>query len=235
VPEAVLEVEGLSAGYGRHAVVHDVSLRAHAGQVVALLGPNGAGKSTLLKGIFGLIERHVGQIRLKGQDVTHLGSDRLAALGLGYVPQQDNVFPSLTVDENLRMGAYLRPKEVPRRREEVLALFPDLAAALRRRAGTLSGGQRNMLAIARGLMLSPSVLLLDEPTAGLAPLVTEQVWQKVAEVAGSGTAVVVVEQNVLQALQHSDFAYVLVNGRHRYAGTSPEVARQDLGAMFLGG
>jgi ABC-type branched-subunit amino acid transport system ATPase component len=234
MPEPVLHVAGLTVGYGRHPVVTDASLAAAPGQIVALLGPNGAGKSTLLKGIFGLIERHAGSVHLAGRDLTHRRPDEIAGLGMSYVPQVENVFPSLTVEENLRMGAYLRPREAARRMEEVLALFPDLRTALRRRAGVLSGGQRNMLAMARGLMLRPQVLLLDEPTAGLAPLVAEQVWQKVEEVAATGTAVVIVEQNVLAALTHSHFAYVLVGGRHRYAGPSAEVARQDLGAMFLG-
>jgi ABC-type branched-subunit amino acid transport system ATPase component len=233
-PAPVLEVDRLTAGYGGLPVVREASFTVARGQVVSILGPNGAGKSTLLKGVFGLIDRLGGTVRLMGRDISRLRPDQMVGLGMGYVPQTENVFPSLTVDENLRMGAYLHRAQIPRRREEVLAVFGDLRGALSRRAGTLSGGQRNMLAMARGLMAAPQVLLLDEPTAGLAPQVAAEVWRKVRQIAAAGTAVALVEQNVAMALQYSDYAYVLVGGTNRYEAPSREAEREDLGAMFLG-
>jgi ABC-type branched-subunit amino acid transport system ATPase component len=229
-----LRVEGFSAGYGSVPVVSEVNLRAEAGKVCVILGPNGAGKSTLLKGIAGLIPRLGGRAAVAGRDVTRLSPEAIVAAGMSYVPQVDNVFPSLTVAENLRMGAYLRTAGVAERMEEVLRLFPMLRQALDKRAGALSGGQRNMLALARGLMLDPHVLLLDEPTAGLAPVMAREVWSQVRLVAEQGTAVVVVEQNVRTALAHSDYAYVLVSGRNRYEAPSAAAMEADLGAMFLG-
>jgi branched-chain amino acid transport system ATP-binding protein len=232
---AVLEVEGFSAGYGSVPVVSDIRLNASAGAVTVILGPNGAGKSTLLKGIAGLIPRLGGRVHVAGRDVSRLAAEAIVAAGMSYMPQVDNVFPSLTVEENLRMGAYLRTAGLRERMDEVLTLFPMLRVALAKRAGALSGGQRNMLALARGLMLDPHVLLLDEPTAGLAPAMAQEVWKQIRLVAEQGAAVVVVEQNVRTALAHSDYAYVLVSGRNRHEAPSAALADGvDLGEMFLG-
>lgn len=232
--EPILAVKQFSVGYGGTAVVRDAQLFVLPSQIVALVGPNGAGKSTLLKGIVGIADRMGGNVWVTGKPLGRLRTDQVVAEGVGYVPQTENVFPSLTVDENLFMGGYLNRSEIRARREEVLGLFPDLKAALRQRAGTLSGGQRNMLAMARGLMARPKLLLLDEPTAGLAPAVVAAVWARIREVAQAGTAVLVVEQNVAAALSHSHWAYVLVAGRNFYTTDSETLGGMDLGAMFLG-
>ena len=230
-----LEVTAFACGYQTVPVVEDVSLQAHSGQVVAVLGPNGAGKSTLLKGIMGLIRRFSGSVRLAGHDLGRSTPERLVASGLSYVPQVDNVFPNLTVDENLRMGAFLSPASFPEQRQKVVELLPALGEAARRKAGTLSGGQRNMLALGRALMLEPEVLLLDEPTAGLAPAIAADVWTDIRRIAGTGTSVVVVEQNVEFAVQGSDHVYVLVSGRNRLDMPSSQAIDNDaLGAAFMG-
>ena len=235
-PDSVLRAEGITAGYGPVPIIHEVSLSAEAGRIVAILGPNGAGKSTLLKAIFGYLKPRAGRVFLRGADVTGLAPEALVSRGIGYVPQVSNVFPTLTVRENLEMGAYLRRGAVREHIDAVLSIFPDLGRALERRAGTLSGGQRSMLAMGRGLMLDPAVLLLDEPTAGLAPEYTREVWRQIKRVAESGTAVVVVEQNATAALQAADWAYVLVAGRNRHADRAGALLdNPDLGRMFLGG
>jgi branched-chain amino acid transport system ATP-binding protein len=233
--DAVLCAERITAGYGPVPIIQDVSVRAGAGQIVAILGPNGAGKSTLLKAIFGYLKPRSGRVLLCGANVTGLDPEDLVSRGIGYVPQVGNVFPALTVRENLEMGAYLRRSGVRERLDAVLAMFPGLGQALERRAVTLSGGQRTMLAMGRGLMLDPVVLLLDEPTAGLAPEFTGEVWRQVQRVATSGTAVVV-EQNATAALQAADWAYVLVAGRNRHDDRAAALLdNPDLGRMFLGG
>ena len=235
-PDVVLRAEGITAGYGPVPIVQDVSIRAEAGQIVAILGPNGAGKSTLLKTLFGYLKPRSGRLFLRGADVTGLAPEDLVGRGIGYVPQVGNVFPGLTVRENLEMGAYLRRGDIRAQFDSVLTMFPDLSRALERRAGTLSGGQRSMLAMGRGLMLDPAALLLDEPTAGLAPEYIGEVWRQVKRVAASGTTIVVVEQNATAALQAADWAYVLVAGRNRHADkASALLDNPDLGRMFLGG
>ena len=235
-PDVVLRAQGLTAGYGPVPIIQEVSIQAGAGQVVAILGPNGAGKSTLLKTIFGYLKPRSGQVHLRDADVTGLAPEELVSRGIGYVPQVGNVFATLTVRENLEMGAYLRRSGERERLDAVVAMFPDLGRALDRRAGTLSGGQRSMLAMGRGLMLDPAVLLLDEPTAGLAPEFTGEVWRQIKRVAAAGTAVVVVEQNATAALQAADWAYVLVAGRNRHDDRAAALLdNPDLGSMFLGG
>lgn len=230
-----LEAESITAGYGKVPVIENVSVSANSGSVVALIGPNGAGKSTFLKAIFGLLRQTTGSVRVAGQELSGVPPHRVARMGMAYVPQVDNVFPSMSVVENLEMGAYTRGGGVRQRIEEVLEIFPDLAEARTKKAGNLSGGQRNMLALARSLMLEPKVVLLDEPTAGLSPAYTAVVWAQVKRVAATGTAVVVVEQNVDLAVSNADMVYVLVAGRNRLEGTATEVARQDLPSIFLGG
>jgi ABC-type branched-subunit amino acid transport system ATPase component len=229
-----LLAERITAGYGKVPVIEDVSLRVAPGSVAAVVGPNGAGKSTLLRAIFGLLRQVSGRVVVGGRDVSGWRPYQIARHGMAYVPQVDNIFPSLSVVENLEMGAFTRRTGTQERIAEVLALFPDLAAARRRRAGELSGGQRNILGMARALMLEPAVVLLDEPTAGLSPAYTTVVWEQVRRIAGTGAAVVVVEQNVDLALRHADWGYVLVAGRNRLEGPCGVLAKENLPAIFLG-
>ena len=230
-----LQADGITAGYGKVPIVENVSISAEKGKVIALVGPNGAGKSTFLKAIFGLLRQCTGRVQVGGYDLAGMPPFRIARQGMAYVPQVSNVFASMSVVENLEMGAYTRKTGTRQRVDEVLDIFPDLAAAKTKTAGNLSGGQRNMLALARSLMLEPTVVLLDEPTAGLSPAYTGVVWAQVKRVAASGTAVVVVEQNVDLAVSNADWVYVLVAGRNRLEGTAAEVALQDLPSIFLGG
>ncbi len=229
-----LRAEGVTAGYGRVPIVHNVGIEVAPGSVVALIGPNGSGKSTLLKAFLGLLRNAAGVVELDGVDIMGWPSHRIAASGMTYVPQVNNVFASMTVRENLEMGALTRRTGVAERTAQVLEIFPDIKDALKTKAGVLSGGQRNLLAMARALMVDPKVLLLDEPTSGLSPAYTSVIWQQVARVTALGVAVVVVEQNVDLALEHASTAYVMVDGKNRLCGTSAEVAAAPLGAIFLG-
>jgi ABC-type branched-subunit amino acid transport system ATPase component len=232
---ALFETHDVKAGYGRSPVVHDVSLTVDEGQIAAIIGPNGAGKSTFIKAVFGLCDVLGGEIRLRGESIQGLRPSRIVAHGIGYVPQVLNVFPSLTVRENLEMGAYLRPAVAARRIDELCAMFPDLGQSLKRRAGVLSGGQRNMLALARALMMSPSLLLLDEPTAGLSPVYVDKVWEHIAQIRQSGVAILIVEQNARRALEAADWGYVLVGGRLAHAGTGAEIlGSEEVVSLYLG-
>jgi branched-chain amino acid transport system ATP-binding protein len=233
--DPILTATGLTAGYGRVPVVQGVDLQAEPGRVVAVVGPNGAGKSTMLKAIFGMLGNVSGSVRLAGDEIGGWPAFRVARSGMAYVPQVINVFVNLSVVENLEMGGYTLRSGVARRVEEVLEIFPDLKTARSKRAGALSGGQRNMLGMARALMLEPKVVLLDEPTAGLSPAYTGVVWEQIRRVAGLGTAVVVVEQNVDLAINNADWVYVLVAGRNRLDGPAGVVGREDLPSIFLGG
>jgi len=233
----VLAVTGLSAGYSDVPVVSDVSLQVRANEVVALLGPNGAGKSTVLKAIVGEARVHSGTVSLRGADVTGSAPERLAKLGLGYVPQTDNVFHALTVAENLEMGAYLVPRrQVGERLDAVMEQFPVLRTLSRRQVARLSGGERRLVAIGRALVLRPSILLLDEPTANLSPANARAVLQDyVAQVAAGGTAVLVVEQRAKEALQSAGHALILTGGRVSVSGPAEEMMqRRDIGRLFLG-
>jgi len=232
---AVLVAESITAGYGKVPVIQDVTLQAEPGKVVAMVGPNGAGKSTMLKAVFGLLRNKSGRVLLAGEDIGAWPAFRIARNGMAYVPQVINVFTSMTVFENLEMGGYTLKKGVQARANEVLEIFPDLKTARSKKAGNLSGGQRNMLGMARALMLEPKVVLLDEPTAGLSPAYTAIVWDQIRRVAALGTAVVVVEQNVDLAVNHADWVYVLVAGRNRLDGKAREVGLVDLPSIFLGG
>jgi ABC-type branched-subunit amino acid transport system ATPase component len=233
--EPILHVEGLTAGYGGAPVIEGVAIDARLGQLTVMVGPNGAGKSTLMKAIAGVVRPSGGRVVLNGSDVTGRAPERLVVLGMSYVPQLANVFPSLTIAENLEMGGYVRKAGTRERAAELMEMFPDLRAARRRPARTLSGGQRTMLAIARGLMLDPKTLLLDEPTAGLSPKIEGAVWDRILAIRASGVAVVVVEQNTRRALRHADRAYVLVNGRNRLEGTGQELSDTErLAAIYLG-
>jgi ABC-type branched-subunit amino acid transport system ATPase component len=231
---SVLQVDRLTAGYGRIPVVSNVSIRAERGAVTVIVGPNGAGKSTLLKAVVGLLRPMGGTVRLQDRDLTGWPPHRIAQSGMGYVPQVNNVFPTLSVLENMEMGAFIRNDDIRPRMAEILEMFPDLRQAAHRQAGLLSGGQRNMLGMARALMLDPQVLLLDEPTAGLAPTYVTRIWDRVAAIAATGTSVVVVEQNVELALDHADWAYILIAGENYIDGPARQVKEQDLASIFLG-
>jgi len=225
--DAALVVEGMTAGYGGPPVVDNVGCVAHRGAITAIVGPNGAGKSTLLKAIAGVIPPRAGSVRVEGRDVTGLPSEKLVRQGIAYVPQVANVFPQLSVYENLEMGGYIRRHGVRDRIEQLLVLFPDLRTAARRRAETLSGGQRTMLAMARGLMVDPAVLILDEPSAGLSPRFQSTVWERIEEVRRTNVAVLIVEQNTRETLRHAQRAYVLVLGQNRLEGTGEELLHND--------
>ncbi|HEY6782181.1 MAG TPA: ABC transporter ATP-binding protein [Candidatus Dormibacteraeota bacterium] len=224
---AALEVSGLTAGYGGPPIVENVNVRALRGAITAIVGPNGAGKSTLLKAIAGVIRASAGTVLVEGTDATGLPSEKLVRRGIAYVPQVANVFPQLTVQENLEMGGYSRRHGLHERTEELYQLFPDLKLAHRRHAETLSGGQRTMLAMARGLMVDPSVLLLDEPSAGLSPKFQSAVWERIEQVRATNVAVVVVEQNTRETLRHAQWAYVLVLGKNRLDGRGRDLLHND--------
>jgi branched-chain amino acid transport system ATP-binding protein len=224
---AALEVSGLTAGYGGPPIVENVSVRALRGAITAIVGPNGAGKSTLLKAIAGVIKASAGTVTVEGRDATGLPSEKLVRRGIAYVPQVANVFPQLTVQENLEMGGYSRRHGLHERTEELYQLFPDLKLAHRRHAETLSGGQRTMLAMARGLMVDPAVLLLDEPSAGLSPKFQSAVWERIEQVRATNVAVVVVEQNTRETLRHAQWAYVLVLGKNRLDGRGRDLLHND--------
>ena len=233
---SLLEVEGLSAGYGDLQVLTDVDMHVEAGEYVTIVGPNGAGKSTVMKSVFGLTDRMGGTITFDGTDITAMDPEEIIHEGVGYVPQTDNVFPPLSVRENLEMGAYILDEVPEDTLEEVYDRFPVLRERASQKAGTLSGGQRQMLAMGRALMLDPELLLLDEPSAGLAPDLVDEMFERVDRIVESGTAVLMVEQNAKAALRHCDRGYVLVNGENRYVDTgdallSDEQVRRD----FLGG
>lgn len=230
----ILIVKNMVGGYGKIPIVQDVSLRAGKGQVVTIVGPNGAGKSTFMKLIAGVLKPMSGSVTMAGKDLSNLPANRLTREGLAYVPQENNVFPRMTIKENLEMGGFILTGDISQRIAGLYTLFPDLQTAAGKKAGQLSGGQRNMLGMARALMLEPQVLLLDEPTAGLSPLYTDVVWQKVREIAARGTTIVVVEQNVDRAIANSDWVYVLVAGRNRLDGSPEQMRATDLSAIFLG-
>jgi ABC-type branched-subunit amino acid transport system ATPase component len=234
--EPYLVINDLTAGYGGPPIIEGISLEARPGAITAIVGPNGAGKSTLLKAIAGVVRPSGGEIKVCGQVTTGLTADKLVRRGMAYVPQVANVFPSLTVVENLEMGGYNRKSGVRERIEELYELFPDLRPAAKRPAKTLSGGQRNMLAMARGLMSDPKVLLVDEPTAGMAPKFEAAVWQHIVQIRQTGVAVVVVEQNTRRTLTHADWAYVLVLGRNRLSGSPAQLLNdEEVVALYIGG
>jgi len=231
----LLEVRGLDAGYGDLQILDDVDLTVADGEYVTVVGPNGAGKSTVMKSVFGLTTVMDGTVTFDGTDITGRNPEDIITLGMGYVPQSDNVFPSLTVRENLEMGAYILDTVPEDALAEVFERFPILEERQDQDAGTMSGGQQQMLAMGRALMLDPELVLLDEPSAGLAPDLVEEMFQKVDEVNDAGTAVLMVEQNATEALRRCDRGYVLAQGENRYVDEGqallddPEVRQQFLG------
>ena len=222
--EQVIEVTDLVAGYVPGInILNGVSMHLAPGELVGIIGPNGAGKSTVLKALFGLVPVTSGRVTLRGEEITGKKANVLVSKGIGYVPQINNVFPSLTVEENLEVGCYQSPKRFAERRDFVLGIFPRLAERIQFKAGSLSGGERQMLAMGRALMMEPSVLLLDEPSAGLSPLLQDQVFDRVKEVNASGVGIIMVEQNAARCLQICDRGYVLDQGRNAYTGTGQEL------------
>ena len=232
----LLEVEGLESGYGDALVLRGVSLRAGRDEIVSLIGPNGAGKSTLLKTIYGLVPPRAGTIRLQGEEITRTRADRLTRAGVNFVPQVDNVFPSLSVAENLKVSVLPLPRsERAAALERIEQLFPIVRERARQRAGTLSGGQRKLVALARAVVTRPALLLLDEPSAGLAPRAVAEVFEKLAEIASLGIGIVMVEQNARRALALSHRGYVLDMGRNAFTGTGRELlADPNVVALYLG-
>jgi ABC-type branched-subunit amino acid transport system ATPase component len=232
----ILETENVVSGYGEVDILHGVSILVEKGEMVAVIGPNGAGKSTLMKAAFGLLKIKKGKMLFDGHDVTNLAPQHMVRRGVCYVPQSENVFPSLTIRENLEMGAFIRADGVKKRLEEVYALFPDLAERPQVRAGKLSGGQRQMLALARALMLDPRLLLLDEPTASLSPKMVGDILQKIRDINHTGVAILIVEQNAKEALDLCHRGYVLVMGKKALEGTGQELLdSEDVGRLYLGG
>ena len=226
-----LEVRGFTAGYGSNPIIFDVDATFRSGEVSAIIGPNGAGKSTLIKAIFGQARLFEGTVLVDGEELPDITSAALVKRGVAYVPQLANVFPSLSVRENLEIGTYVRSGYAL---EKVFALFPDLKEVMNKHAGKLSGGQRNMLAVARALMSSPGVLLLDEATAGLSPLLANRLWEHLLVLSKEGIAVVAVEQNVSAALYHGDRVLLLTSGRVRAEGPAKELAASgDIDRLFL--
>jgi len=233
---SLLEISGLYGGYGGADILKGIDMRVEEGEIVVIVGPNGAGKSTAMKAVFGLITVRSGTITFDGVDITRYRSDRLARLGVGYVPQENNVFPSLTVHENLEMGAFIRRDDFSGQLERVYEIFPPLREKRTQRVGALSGGQRQMVAMGRALMLEPRVMLLDEPTAGLSPAFTELIFEKIIEINRTGVSMLMVEQNARAALAIAHRGYVLALGANRYEDTGANLlANREVAEMFLGG
>lgn len=231
----VLLAEGIVAGYGEVDILQGASVVVREKEVVCILGPNGAGKSTLLKAIVGLLKPRAGKVQLDDLQLAGLAPEKIIAAGIGYVPQVDNIFPSLSVDENLDMGAFLLRDGVDEARERVYELFPMLRERATERVGRMSGGQRQMVAIGRALMTSPRVLLLDEPSAGLAPNLQDMVFEQTRRIADAGTPILLVEQNAKKALAKSDRGYVLDQGQNRYEGRGADLlADPKVGRLYLG-
>jgi branched-chain amino acid transport system ATP-binding protein len=233
----LLSVEGLVAGYSAaDEILKGVDLTLDAGEIVSVIGPNGAGKSTLLKVIAGILVPHQGSVRLRGKLIGGRPPRAISALGVAFVPQEQNVFPSMTVRENLEMGGFLDPAGSRAKVDSIFARFPMLAEKRRQAARTLSGGQRQVLAMAMALMVEPAVLLLDEPSAGLAPRAAEQLFETIAAIHADGVAIAMVEQNAAQALRLAHRGYILVDGRNSLTGPAADLAlNPDVRRIFLGG
>jgi ABC-type branched-subunit amino acid transport system ATPase component len=231
-----LIIDGLNAGYGDLQILNGVDLSVSADEYVALVGPNGAGKSTVLKSVFGLTTYMGGRVTFDGEDISGLSPDAIIRRGISYVPQNENIFPALTVRENLEMGAYILDSVPEGALREVFERFPILKQRQSQRAGTLSGGQQQMVAMGRALMLDPDLLLLDEPSAGLAPDLVDEMFDRVDVINDAGTAVLIVEQNAKEALKRCDRGYVLTQGQNRFADTGEALlADNEVRREFLGG
>ena len=233
---SLLEVIDVTAGYGETDILDNVSIELEPEEIVSMVGPNGAGKSTLLKTIFGLLTPKKGSIKLQNEEITGLRPDRIVRKGMGYVPQVENVFPSLTVHENLEMGAFIRADDFRDKLDEIYALFPLLLKKRTEKVGKLSGGMKQMVAMGRALMLDPKVLLLDEPTASLAPILVGMLFEKIVEINRTGVAMIIVEQNARETLRVSHRGYVLAMGRKVFEGSGLDLLKDEkIGKLYLGG
>jgi ABC-type branched-subunit amino acid transport system ATPase component len=233
----ILKADNITAGYTREVnILTDVHIRVKSGQIVSVIGPNGAGKSTLLKTIFGMLKPSNGSIHLKDEDITGLKPDKVAQRGISYVPQVDNVFPSMTIQENLEMGAFIRDDDYSQRINEIYELFPVLGERKKQKAGQLSGGQRQMVAMGRALMVDPQLLLLDEPSAGLSPKLVDMIFEKIVDINKSGVSMIIVEQNAREALKMADHGYVLATGKNVLDDSGEALlANEEVGRLYLGG
>jgi ABC-type branched-subunit amino acid transport system ATPase component len=233
---ALLETDDLRAGYGDHEILRGVGVRVEAGEIVAIIGPNGAGKSTLLKTIAGLLAPRGGDVRFQGRRIGGAAPDAIIGMGLCYVPQEANVFTSLSVEENLVIGGFTAPARRAERTRAVTELFPILGARRRQRAGSLSGGERQMLAIGMALMVEPALILLDEPSAGLAPTLQRTIFERIRDINGRGVGIVLVEQNARESLRLCHRGYVLVMGQTRAEGAGPVLLGDpEIRRLYLGG
>jgi ABC-type branched-subunit amino acid transport system ATPase component len=233
----ILKANNITAGYTREVkILTDVHIRVKSGQIVSVIGPNGAGKSTLLKTIFGMLKPSNGSIHLKDEDITGLKPDKVAQRGISYVPQVDNIFPSMTIQENLEMGAFIRDDDYSQRINEIYELFPVLGERKKQKAGQLSGGQRQMVAMGRALMVDPQLLLLDEPSAGLSPKLVDMIFEKIVDINKSGVSMIIVEQNAREALKMADHGYVLATGKNVLDDSGEALlANKEVGRLYLGG
>jgi branched-chain amino acid transport system ATP-binding protein len=233
---ALLEALDVVSGYGDAEILHGVSMDVHAEEIVCIIGPNGAGKSTFMKAIFGLIDCWEGSVTYDGQDITGHSPDEITRVGMCYVPQTDNVFPSLTVRENLEMGAYILDEVPQAALEEVFERFPILEERQDQIAETMSGGQQQMLAMGRGLMVDPGLMLIDEPSAGMAPHLVDEVFEKIQDINDAGTAILMVEQNAREALRNADRGYVLDMGENRFVDDADDLLdNEEVEDLYLGG
>ncbi len=228
--------QSMTGGYGGADILNDCTIAVERGEIAVIVGPNGAGKSTAMKALFGMLTIREGAVQLEGQDITHLTPQDRVALGMGFVPQTNNVFTSMSVEENLEMGAFLRKDDFRANIEQVFDLFPILKEKRKQPAGQLSGGQRQQVAVGRALMTQPKVLMLDEPTAGVSPIVMDELFDRIIEIARTGIAILMVEQNARQALNIADKGYVLVQGSNRFTDTGEALmANPEVRRTFLGG
>ncbi|MEX0375159.1 ABC transporter ATP-binding protein [Spiribacter pallidus] len=233
---SLLDAQGLYAGYGGVDILRNTHLRLGADEIVVIVGPNGAGKSTAMKAVFGLVPIREGRVHYQGEDITNHPPERMVTRGIAYVPQEANVFPSLSVLENLELGAYALRGDHRPRLEKVFEIFPRLKERRNQQAGVMSGGERQMVAMGRALMVEPRLLMLDEPTAGLSPRLIDETFERIREVNHLGIGVLMVEQNARQALAIADRGYVLATGENRYEDTGPALlANPEVAEMFLGG
>ncbi len=236
--EPFLIGDAMTGGYGRGGpdILHACTIAVNPGEIAVIVGPNGAGKSTAMKAVFGMLTLHEGAVRLDGEDISALSPQARVGKGMAFVPQNQNIFTSMTVEENLEMGAFLRRDDISETMEQVYELFPILRDKRRQAAGELSGGQRQQVAVGRALMTQPQVLMLDEPTAGVSPIVMDELFDRIIEVARTGISILMVEQNARQALAIADTGYVMVQGRNGYSGTGKELlADPEVRRSFLGG